>query len=86
MEDTRRLIFNQETEEDQIVSLSLRPASLKDFIGQKSLMENLLVSLQAAKKRKSELPACIWKKTLDALHMTKKRARRWWTSIVRGCL
>ena len=55
MEDTRRLIFNQETEEDQIVSLSLRPASLKDFIGQKSLMENLQVSLQAAKKRKEPI-------------------------------
>ena len=55
MEETRRLIFNQETEEDQIVSLSLRPASLKDFIGQKSLMENLQVSLQAAKKRKEPI-------------------------------
>ena len=55
MEETRRLIFNQETEEDQIVSLSLRPTSLKDFIGQKSLMENLQVSLQAAKKRKEPI-------------------------------
>lgn len=55
MEDTRRLILNQETEEDQIVSLSLRPASLKDFIGQKSLTENLQVSMQAAKKRKEPL-------------------------------
>ncbi len=55
MEDTRRLIFNQETEEDQIVSLSLRPASLKDFIGQQNLMDNLQVSLQAAKKRKEPI-------------------------------
>ena len=51
MNDTRKLIFNQETEEDQIISLSLRPGSLKDFIGQKDLVENLQVSLQAAKKR-----------------------------------
>src|SRR3989338_3655865 len=55
MEDNRRLIFNQETEEDQIVSLSLRPASLKDFIGQQNLMDNLQVSLQAAKKRKEPI-------------------------------
>lgn len=55
MEDTRRLIFNQETEEDQIVSLSLRPGSLKDFIGQQNLMDNLQVSLQAAKKRKEPI-------------------------------
>lgn len=55
MEDTRRLVLNQETEEDQIVSLSLRPTNLQDFIGQKSLMENLQVSLQAAKKRKEPI-------------------------------
>src|SRR3989338_10368974 len=55
MEDNRRLIFNQETEEDQIVSLSLRPASLKDFIGQQNLMENLQVSWQAAKKKKEPI-------------------------------
>ena len=55
MEDNRRLILNQETEEDQIVGLSLRPASLKDFIGQQNLMDNLQVSLQAAKKRKEPI-------------------------------
>ncbi len=51
MQDTRKLVFNQETEEDQIIGLSLRPSSLKDFVGQKDLVENLRVSLQAAKKR-----------------------------------
>lgn len=51
MEETRKLILNQETDEDQIISLSLRPAKLSEFIGQKELVENLSVSLKAAQKR-----------------------------------
>jgi Holliday junction DNA helicase RuvB len=47
-----KLITTQETEEDQILNISLRPSMLSDFIGQKSLVENLKVSLEAAKKRK----------------------------------
>ena len=54
--DTKRerIIGSQEAEED-ILSLSLRPASLGDFVGQKSVKENLLVAIQAAKKRKEPL-------------------------------
>lgn len=51
MEDRRKIIFNQETEEDQIVGLSLRPAKLDEFVGQKDLVENLKVSIQAAQQR-----------------------------------
>lgn len=52
MSDEReRIILNKETEEDAIVSLSLRPAKLTDFIGQKDLVESLKVSLEAAKQR-----------------------------------
>ena len=47
----KRIVFDQETEEDQIYSLSLRPQNLKEFIGQKALIENLKVSLKAAKQR-----------------------------------
>ena len=50
-----KLIATQETEEDQILNISLRPSKLSDFIGQKSLVENLKVSLEAAKKRKEPL-------------------------------
>ncbi|MFA5088414.1 MAG: Holliday junction branch migration DNA helicase RuvB [Candidatus Omnitrophota bacterium] len=50
-EEIRKLILNQETEEDQVVSLSLRPTRIEDFIGQKDLMESLRVSIQAAKQR-----------------------------------
>ena len=51
MEETRRLIVNHETEEDQIYSLSLRPSNVQDFVGQRDLIDNLKVSIQAAKQR-----------------------------------
>lgn len=50
-----RLVFGQETEEDLILNLSLRPADIKDFVGQKELIDNLMISIQAAKKRKEPL-------------------------------
>ncbi|MCX5680844.1 MAG: Holliday junction branch migration DNA helicase RuvB, partial [Candidatus Omnitrophica bacterium] len=50
-DERQRLVLNNETEEDAIVSLSLRPSKLSDFIGQKDLVESLKVSLQAAKQR-----------------------------------
>lgn len=55
LEERRRLILNQETEEDKVVGLSLRPASLNEFIGQKDLVENLRVSIKAAKQRNEPL-------------------------------
>lgn len=47
-----KLITAQETDEDLILNISLRPSKLSDFIGQKDLVENLKVSLVAAKNRK----------------------------------
>lgn len=46
-----KLIANQETDEDLILNISLRPSKLTDFIGQKGVIENLKVSLEAATKR-----------------------------------
>ncbi len=54
-DDIKRIVFNQETEEDQVVSLSLRPERLSDFVGQKELIANLNVALQATKQRKEPL-------------------------------
>ena len=51
MEERKVILFNQETEEDRVYSLSLRPAQLNEFVGQNELMANLQVSLQAAKGR-----------------------------------
>jgi len=49
--ERRKLVLNQETDEDKVVSLSLRPSKLDEFIGQKDLVENLRVSIKAAKQR-----------------------------------
>lgn len=48
----QKLVNIQETDEDVILNMSLRPVKLPDFIGQKNLIENLKVSLAAAKKRR----------------------------------
>ncbi|MFH1779302.1 MAG: Holliday junction branch migration DNA helicase RuvB [Candidatus Omnitrophota bacterium] len=50
-----KLIFNQETEEDVILNLSLRPTRVCDFVGQKAAVENLLISIAATKRRKEPL-------------------------------
>ncbi len=50
-----KLVQSQESEEDQILNISLRPVKLGDFIGQKELVENLRVSLEAAQKRKEPM-------------------------------
>lgn len=47
----QKAIAIEETEEDLILNISLRPSKLKDFIGQKGVVDNLKVSLEAAKKR-----------------------------------
>jgi len=46
-----KAVAAQETEEDVILNISLRPAKLKDFIGQKGVVDNLKISLEAAKRR-----------------------------------
>ncbi len=54
-DDIKRIVFNQETEEDRVVSLSLRPETLASFVGQKELVDNLHVALTAAKQRQEPL-------------------------------
>ncbi|MDD5079473.1 MAG: Holliday junction branch migration DNA helicase RuvB [Candidatus Omnitrophica bacterium] len=46
---------NQETEEDTVLNISLRPTKLGEFIGQKEIVDNLKVCLAAAKQRKEPL-------------------------------
>jgi len=55
MDEKRKIIFDQETEEDQVYNLSLRPASIQDFVGQKDVIGNLKVSIQAARKREEPI-------------------------------
>jgi holliday junction DNA helicase RuvB len=50
-----KLVFSQETEEDVILNLSLRPSKVSDFVGQKAVLDNLLIAIAAAKRRKEPL-------------------------------
>ena len=52
---TTRLIKTQESDDDLVLNLSLRPAKLSEFIGQKELVENLKIALTAARQRKEPL-------------------------------
>jgi len=44
-----------ESEEDTVLNISLRPAKLADFVGQKDVVDKLTVCIDAAKQRKEQL-------------------------------
>jgi len=46
-----RMIRHEETEDDLITNISLRPKLLRDFIGQEQISDTLKIALQAAKQR-----------------------------------
>ncbi|MBI3087494.1 MAG: Holliday junction branch migration DNA helicase RuvB [Candidatus Omnitrophica bacterium] len=46
-----REVAVRETDEDQILNLSLRPKRFEEFVGQPAVVENLRVAIQAAKRR-----------------------------------
>ncbi len=50
-----RLLDKPETDEDIVLNISLRPTVLDEFIGQKDVIDNLKVSLTAAKQRNEPL-------------------------------
>ncbi len=54
-ESRKRLLTYQDTDEDRVLNLSLRPNRLTEFIGQGTVLENLKVSIQAAKRRKEPI-------------------------------
>jgi Holliday junction DNA helicase RuvB len=45
----------QETEEDLVLNISLRPSRLLEFVGQKDIVDNLKICLTATKQRKEPL-------------------------------
>jgi len=45
----------RETEEDQVLNLSLRPKKFEEFVGQSAVVENLKVAIQAAQRRNEPL-------------------------------
>ncbi len=54
-DDRERLITRQETEEEVVFNISLRPERMRHFVGQRHTLENLEIAIQAAKKRKENL-------------------------------
>ena len=55
MDEIKRLVISEQTQEDEVVSLSLRPQKLNEFVGQKDLVSALKISIDAAKGRKEPL-------------------------------
>ena len=51
MSEREVFLTQQETDEDRVLNLSLRPQRLGEFVGQPELVENLRVAIQAAQKR-----------------------------------
>jgi len=47
--------YFRENEEERIINLSLRPKSLKEFIGQSHIVSSLEIAIEAAKKREEHL-------------------------------
>ena len=45
----------EDVDEERVVNLSLRPSRFEDFIGQRQLVENLQVAIQASTRRKEPL-------------------------------
>lgn len=49
--DDDRMVRQGETEDDEIMNLSLRPEKLEDFVGQEPLIQSLDIALKASQKR-----------------------------------
>lgn len=54
-ENTAPAFIKQETEEDIVLNLSLRPGRLTEFIGQSEIVENLKIAITAARERNEPL-------------------------------
>lgn len=72
MED--RIVTGEQSEEDSMIELSLRPSMLKEYIGQDKVKKNLTIFIQAAKMRNEALdhvllygPPGLGKTTLAAI-------------------
>ena len=53
--DDKIIGSEQETEEDIVLNISLRPRRFSEFVGQKEIIDNLKICLTAAKQRKEPL-------------------------------
>jgi len=49
------IITQNESEEDVVLNISLRPKKFSEFVGHKDILDNLKISIQAARQRKEPL-------------------------------
>ncbi len=54
-QETAPLRNKEETDEDVVLNISLRPKKLSEFVGHKEIVDNLKITMQAAKQRKEPL-------------------------------
>jgi len=50
-----KILSHQDTEDDIVFNISLRPVKLNEFVGQKEVVDSVMIAIQAAKKRKEPL-------------------------------
>lgn len=53
--DEKRIVSDEAKGEDQTIDLTLRPRTLKEYVGQEAIKANLSIALAAAKKRKESI-------------------------------
>ena len=58
-EDSERFISSNMISEDVDTEVSLRPKTMAEYVGQTKVKENLMVYIEAAKKRKESLDHCL---------------------------
>ena len=59
-EKDKNLLSSRRLEDEYEVDLSLRPSTLKDYVGQTALKENLEIFIKAAKSRDEALDHCLF--------------------------
>lgn len=59
-EKNENLLSSKKLKEDEDEELSLRPSTLKEYVGQSALKENLEVFIKAAKSRNEALDHCLF--------------------------
>ncbi|MDD2681309.1 MAG: Holliday junction branch migration DNA helicase RuvB [Patescibacteria group bacterium] len=55
MSDEKRLLDPQETIEEEVLEMTLRPRFLSEYVGQKDIKANLEIAISAAKQRKESI-------------------------------
>ena len=58
-----RIVSSQEQGEDTVLETNLRPKKLSDYVGQKSVKENLSISMEASRKRGDALDHVLFLRT-----------------------